>query len=380
MERVGYRDKYIVLFTFCDACMLSASSSKDLAQKIIIIYGVLIATSFCLYIFYLLRTVFLQLIIALVIAIALEPGVSFLIRHKIKRIWAIFLTLLTTFLLVAALVGLIAAPLITEGVKLVANAPEIIDQISANAQLQSFNEQYHVLSNVKNFFSTQGAKITSEGLIGGGIVGSVLGGVSAGIIIFIFSFFILLEGRIVWDKLLKFFNPAITIRISRVAEKMRRAVSGFVNGNLIISLIAGIVTLIPLLIFKVPYAFALAALVALFDLIPLVGAAIATIVVGLVALVKGWLVAVIIVGILLVYQFIEGHVIQPVVYSRTVRLSPFLIILATIIGAELLGIMGVLLGIPIAAVIQLAVLETLVGTETNQVKLAPKPTESRIDS
>jgi predicted PurR-regulated permease PerM len=99
-----------------------------------------------------------------------------------------------------------------------------------------------------------------------------------------------------------------------------------------------------------------------------------------VALVKGWLVAVIIVGILLVYQFIEGHVIQPVVYSRTVRLSPFLIILATIIGAELLGIMGVLLGIPIAAVIQLAVLETLVGTETNQVKLAPKPTESRIDS
>jgi predicted PurR-regulated permease PerM len=257
---------------------------------------------------------------------------------------------------------------------------QIFDQISANAQLQSFNEQYHVLSNVKNFFSTQGAKITSEGLIGGGIVGSVLGGVSAGIIIFIFSFFILLEGRIVWDKLLKFFNPAITIRISRVAEKMRRAVSGFVNGNLIISLIAGIVTLIPLLIFKVPYAFALAALVALFDLIPLVGAAIATIVVGLVALVKGWLVAVIIVGILLVYQFIEGHVIQPVVYSRTVRLSPFLIILATIIGAELLGIMGVLLGIPIAAVIQLAVLETLVGTETNQVKLAPKPTESRIDS
>ncbi len=131
------------------------------------------------------------------------------------------------------------------------------------------------------------------------------------------------------------------------------------NGNLFISLIAGVFTLILLLITGVPYAFALAALVAVFDLIPLVGATIATIVIGLVALSEGVVVALIVVGVMLAYQFVEGNIIQPIVYGKAVQLSQLLIVLATIIGGLLGGIIGVLLAIPIAAAVQIIIVEIL---------------------
>ena len=156
--------------------------------------------------------------------------------------------------------------------------------------------------------------------------------------------------------------PAHTAKqLERTSEKAAVAVSGFVSGNLLISLIAGAVTLITLLILRVPYPFALAALVALFDLIPLIGAALATIVVGLVALTTGIGVAIIAVAVLLVYQFVEGHFIQTIVYSRSISLSPLLVIVASLAGAELGGIIGVLLAIPVSAVLQVIAVEIFAG-------------------
>ncbi len=138
---------------------------------------------------------------------------------------------------------------------------------------------------------------------------------------------------------------------------MSRAVSGFVLGNLFTSFIAGTVALTTLLILHVPYAFALAGVVAFLDLIPLIGTVLATVIVGLVALTQGIVVTGIVVAVLLVYQFIEGNILQPVIYSRTISLSPLMIILATIMGAELGGVLGVLLATPVAAVLQIAILE-----------------------
>ena len=118
------------------------------------------------------------------------------------------------------------------------------------------------------------------------------------------------------------------------------------------------------MLFRVPYAFALATLVALCDLIPMVGTALATIVVGLVALTQGVAIAVIVIAVLLTYQFIEGHFIQPAVYSRSVALSALIIIVASVIGAELMGVIGVLLAIPAASVIQILVVEFVMPKKT----------------
>jgi predicted PurR-regulated permease PerM len=97
--------------------------------------------------------------------------------------------------------------------------------------------------------------------------------------------------------------------------------------------------------------------VAIFDLIPLVGAAMATIIVGLVALTQGLIVAIIAVVIILIYQFVEGHFIQPIVYSKVINISALIIVIASVLGAEIGGIIGILLAIPMAAVVQIIVTE-----------------------
>jgi predicted PurR-regulated permease PerM len=150
-----------------------------------------------------------------------------------------------------------------------------------------------------------------------------------------------------------------------------KALSGFITGNLFISFIAGSIGLVTMLLLDIPYAFALAALLALFDLIPLVGAALATIAIALVALTQGMAATIIIVIVLLVYQIVEGHMIQPLVYSRAISLSPLLIILASVIGAELGGIIGVLLAIPAASVIQI-VAQEFIGREELETSVASK--------
>jgi predicted PurR-regulated permease PerM len=330
---------------------------QGIAKKTIIVYGVVLAASAGVYLLFLLHSLLLQMIVAVMLAIALEPLVRVLMRRGIKRAFASTLAVFITISALLIITSLIATPLVTQGTRLLENAPQLVNDLVQNQQLTFLNDQYHLVDRVKEFSAGQASKIAGAGVSFIGVIGSILGGLSSLVIIFVLSLFLLIEGPDTWEQCLQFLRPEQTRRIRLVAKKMSQAVSGFVTGNLLISLIAGTVTLVTLLILQVPYAFALAALVAIFDLIPLVGAAIATIAVGLVALTKGLVVALIAVLVLLVYQFVEGHLIQPLVYARVISLSPLLIILASIVGAELAGIVGVLLAIPLAAVIQIAARE-----------------------
>jgi predicted PurR-regulated permease PerM len=131
-------------------------------------------------------------------------------------------------------------------------------------------------------------------------------------------------------------------------------------GNLLTSLISGILTYIWLVIFDVPYALLLALFVALFDLIPLVGSTIAGVVVSLVALTKGLPVAIATAGFYVLYRFLEDYLLNPRVMKHTVKVSPGLTIIATLIGASLLGLIGALVAIPIAATVHLLVQEVVV--------------------
>ena len=136
-------------------------------------------------------------------------------------------------------------------------------------------------------------------------------------------------------------------RWERVFDGIYRTVGGYVAGNLLISLCAGVVAGITLFAAGVPYAVALGILVGVLDLIPLVGAVLATAVVGLVALTEGWTPALIVVAVLIAYQQFENHVLQPLVYGRSVQLSPLAILVSVLIGAELAGVLGALAAIPI---------------------------------
>ena len=144
------------------------------------------------------------------------------------------------------------------------------------------------------------------------------------------------------------------------AEHVNRTIGGYVAGNLVISLLCGVVTTVSLYLLDVPYSLALGVFMAVFDIIPLVGATIGSIVVVASGLIfVDVRTAVILFVIVMVYQQIENHILQPMIYGRTVQLPSLTILVAVLCGGALLGLVGALLAIPVAATVQAVVGELL---------------------
>jgi predicted PurR-regulated permease PerM len=144
-----------------------------------------------------------------------------------------------------------------------------------------------------------------------------------------------------------------------IGRDIYRTIGGYVTGNLTISLIAGIVSTLALVILGVPYAVALGLLVAILDLIPLAGATIAALLVTTVAFLDSTTSGIVILIFFVVYQQVENHILQPVVYGRTVQLSPLAVLIAVLIGSELAGVIGALAAIPVAGAIQVILVDWL---------------------
>jgi predicted PurR-regulated permease PerM len=168
---------------------------------------------------------------------------------------------------------------------------------------------------------------------------------------------LLIEGPRVWAWILTMIRPDLRDDAGEFGHSVIYSVGGYVRGNLMISVIAGLGAWIVMRVMGVPFALTLAVIVALLDLIPLVGATIGMIICALVALTQGWVAALVVLIYFIVYQQIENNVIQPVVYSKTVALSPLAVLLATLAGAAIGGIIGVLLAIPAAATVYISIAE-----------------------
>src|SRR6476620_7455162 len=148
-------------------------------------------------------------------------------------------------------------------------------------------------------------------------------------------------------------------RWENVCNQIYWTVGGYVTGNLLISLIAGGSTRLVLIIMGVPFSVALGRLVAILDLIPLAGATIAAFVIGAVAFIHSIVAGIVVVAFFIVYQQVENHFLQPVVYGRTVQLSPLVVLISVLIGAELAGILGALGAIPVAGSLQVLIIDWL---------------------
>jgi predicted PurR-regulated permease PerM len=163
-------------------------------------------------------------------------------------------------------------------------------------------------------------------------------------------------------------------------------VGHYVTGNLLISLIAGTTTTAVLLALGVPYALALGLLVAILDLIPLAGATLAAIVVTLVALTDSTTSGIVVLAFFVVYQQLENHLLQPLIYGRTVRLSPLAILLSVLVGAEVAGVIGALAAIPAGGTIQILLdhwqqsRQPVPEPEPEPAHAPPPPAEKRTDA
>jgi predicted PurR-regulated permease PerM len=199
------------------------------------------------------------------------------------------------------------------------------------------------------------ARVGSTAAPAGGLAISAAGFVTALVTILTLAFFLLLSPERFVNVGLWLFAEPQRPRVRRLLAQSSGAVFGYISGNLLISLICGVITFIVLVVLGMPYPAALALLVAVLDLIPLVGATLGGALLVIVGLFVSPLTALILLIYVLVYQQVEGNILQPIVYSRAVQLDPLLIFVAVLIGGLLFGIPGALLAIPIAEVIRIVV-------------------------
>jgi predicted PurR-regulated permease PerM len=295
-------------------------------------------------------------------ALALNPAVDWLQAHGVRRRGlAVGLTFAVTLLLIAGIGALFIPTLVNQVNDFVNALPGYVEDLTKGRGRLGFLEtRYHIVERVKEQIQNGGAgKVL--GLSGAAIsvTKSVVTIVVATITIAVMTIFMLIEGPAWVERFFELLPPESEARWRAVGRDVYRTVGGYVTGNLLISLIAGVSATIVLRIMGVPYALALGVLVALFDLIPLAGATIAAVVVSTVAFLHTVPAGIVVVVFFVVYQQLENHLLQPIIYGRTVALSPLIVLIAVLIGASLAGILGALGAIPIAGSMQVIIRDAL---------------------
>jgi predicted PurR-regulated permease PerM len=307
------------------------------------------------------RQVITWFLIAVLFAIALMPAVDLLERRGLPNSAAVSLVCLAALVVVGLIAWAFIPPLVQQTTALIEKLPDAIHQITAGrGPLGFLQSDYGLADKAREALEHQtGGSVLGFTAPALGIVKGVLTAVAATVAIFFLVFFLLREGRRWVEAGLDLVPAASRPRWERILAGVTRTIRGYVTGNLLISLIAGLVAFVTFEATGIPYAVPLALLVAVLDLIPLVGATIATVVAAAVALAQGIVPFVIVLAVLIVYQQIENHLLQPFVYGRTVQLSPLTVLVAVLVGGEIAGIVGALIAIPIAGSLQVVLLELI---------------------
>jgi predicted PurR-regulated permease PerM len=288
--------------------------------------------------------------LALFIAIGLNPVLALLVRHGLSRGLAVAIV---TFGFVLVVVGFVLAavpPVSHEVNSLVTNYPRYkADLASGRGWAGNLVSKLHLTSYFNG--KSQLHLSVAGGVLGAGKVVLSLGVATISVVALTIYFLIALPGvKRLWLSLVPLSRRE---RVGLLTDEVFDRVGGFMLGNLLTSLVSGIGTYVWLSVFGVPYPLLLGLLVALFDLVPMVGSTIAGVVVTLVALTKGVPIGIATGAFYIVYRFVEDYLLNPRVMKQTVKVSPGLTIIATLIGATLLGLIGALVAIPVAATFQL---------------------------
>jgi predicted PurR-regulated permease PerM len=246
---------------------------------------------------------------------------------------------------------LVIPPLVSQATDFVDAVPKYVDDLTAGrGPLGFLQDRYQIVDRVQDAIDKGGANGVLG--LGGTVVGVVQGvvGAVAGVVTVVFlTYFMLLEGPRTIAGGLGLLPDSTRIRWERVGRDVYRTIGGYVSGNLLISLIAGTFAAVVLFAVGSSYAIALGLLVGVFDLIPLAGATLGTIIVAVVVFIEiDWVRCLIVVALLIAYQQVENNLLQPLVYKRMVQLSPLAILCSVLVGADLAGIFGALLAIPVA--------------------------------
>lgn len=301
-----------------------------------------------------------ELLAAIVLAMALEPPVQTLQRRGLGRSGAVSITFFLAIAAAFAFGYLLFPPLVEELTKFIRALPDLLQELTMGRGRFGFLEtQFHVVENARAWVAKHGGGVEAIGSPAFHVAGGLLHtGVSLITIAFL-TLFVGLSGYQWFDGFLRVVPDGSRERWRRVGKGISEAVGGYVFGNLVISVIAGAFTIALLLATRVPYPVPLGLIVAVLDLVPLVGATLGAVIVGTVALTKGIAVTAIVIAGMWLYQQIENNILVQAIYHRTVKLSALAIAVSVAAGAEIGGIVGALLAIPVAGALRVASREAL---------------------
>ncbi len=300
-----------------------------------------------------IRGLGLEMLIAAVVAVIIEPVVRLLVRLRLPRPVAVGVAIVVLLAVVVLLLLTFSIPVYDAGVKLLSSIPQLEAALHSRkgqlaAIITNLNLQHYLNISAQEISSLAQRAILPAVSAAKGLLGFLTNVAITGTLILFFS----LEGPRVISALGAVLPPEREERMRAVLHETGLAVTGYLVGNLLTSIIAGIVIYLVFTILGLPFAVLVAVWVGLVDLIPLIGGLLAGIpAVGL-ALFAGLPQAVVVLVVFLVYQQVENHLLNPLILSKTVRLNPLWVLLAVLIGAQVAQLPGALIAIPVASALQ----------------------------
>jgi predicted PurR-regulated permease PerM len=350
-------------------------------RTILVTAGVVVATYLAGKLMYLLRDIVLLMLVAGFVAVLLNPVVARVQRRIPRRGTAVTVVTLWAVLVFIGLAAAFGVPMINGVTHLADRLPGYV----ASAQhgtgwIGHLVTRYHVQSWVQRNTPRLIGYAQSLGkpalAVGKGAVSLVVELFT----IFVLVLLLLLEGPKIWNWALGQMTPGRSATVTRIAADVSQKVTGYMFGNLLTSLIAGTVVFVTLLILGVPFPLLWGLWVALVDFLPMIGGALAGIPTVLFAFIAGGPTAGIVIAVVFaVYTQVENHILNPVVMSKTVRISPLLVFIAVLVGASLGNLIGgmfggfiaALLAIPTAGALQVLVKEIWQATAPDQPQETP---------
>jgi predicted PurR-regulated permease PerM len=305
-------------------------------------------------------SVLILIVVALFIAFGLNPPVRWLTNRGMRRSYAV-LTVAFAVVLALALFVVAIAPVVADQVAaLTKNAPGWFDELQHNKQIQRLDAKYDIVGKIQDYV-TKGdlTKQLFGGVLGVGL--KILAALGNAFIVIVLTLYFLASLDSVKHGLYRLAPASRRDRVEHLGDRILEGIGGYVSGAFVVALCAGISTLIFLFIVGLgQYAVALAVVVALLDVIPMIGATLGAVIVSAIGLATDVQVGIACIIFYLVYQQLENYVIYPRVMSKSVDIPGALTVIAALVGASLLGVIGALLAIPTAAAIQLLVREVFI--------------------
>ncbi len=290
-------------------------------QTIFMIVGIALLVFVVLWAIWASRGVVGWVLIAVFLAMALNPAVALMMRRGVTRGRAAVLVFAAALVVIGGIAYLLIPPIVAQITDFVEAVPDIVDDLTrGEGPLGFLQRDYQIVDRIREAIQEQGV---------GGVLGftqpalsiarSVLTAIVGVVTIAFLTIFFLIDGPRLVRSFFDLLPESSRFRWERAGEGVYRTVGGYVTGNILISIIAGAIATPVMYGLGIPFAVSLGVVVAVFDLVPLAGATIAAVIVVLVAIAtEGWVVALIIGVFFLVYQQFENHVLQPLIYGRTV--------------------------------------------------------------